>query len=269
MRTYFSIGEISKMTGLTINALRHYDKIGLIRPSVVNERTNYRYYGQEQLFLFDIVLFAKRIQLPLEELSEILNSGNMQTFNDFLNEMKRRTNDKIETLRQNIIDLDNIQEEISTGQYLTDIEDLYQRNIVERDVITSAALPSHVNNRFIKQKSRLEIEIQENNLNTTFETGSIYRIIDNKVQQVSLYKGVQLEFDSESPNITHIPTGNYLCATYTEKNREEVWQKFLKALADLGLNDPLIIEQVLFNDIFDLSNRGFELQVYLSEATQE
>ena len=65
MRSYFSIGEVSEITGLTINALRHYDKIGLVTPSVVNETTNYRYYSKDQLFLFEIIQFGRKLTITI------------------------------------------------------------------------------------------------------------------------------------------------------------------------------------------------------------
>ena len=269
MRSYFSIGEVSEITGLTINALRHYDKIGLVTPSVVNETTNYRYYSKDQLFLFEIIQFGRKLHIPLEELSEVLNSKDMNVFKNYLDEMKRKISAEMEDLRQNLLDIDSIQEEISTGEYLSGIRDLYQRNITERDVVTAKALPADVNNRFIKQRENLEREIRESALVTTFDSGSIYRIINHKVEQISIYRGVVLDFDTDSSAVTHIPTGNYLCATYSEKNREQVWQKFLSAIMNLSISDPLIIEEELLNDVFHNNERAYELQVYLSEATPE
>ena len=69
MRNYFSIGEVSKMTGLTINALRHYDKIGLCKPTYVNEETNYRYYHANQLFIFEIISLSNSVKSTLRLLT--------------------------------------------------------------------------------------------------------------------------------------------------------------------------------------------------------
>ena len=35
MEKYFSIGEISKLSNLSVQTLRHYDKLGLLKPSLV------------------------------------------------------------------------------------------------------------------------------------------------------------------------------------------------------------------------------------------
>ncbi|MEX2120445.1 MAG: MerR family DNA-binding transcriptional regulator [Pirellulales bacterium] len=42
----FSIGEFSKITGLTVKTLRFYHEQGLLVPSCVGEETGYRYGRQ-------------------------------------------------------------------------------------------------------------------------------------------------------------------------------------------------------------------------------
>ena len=44
MKQYFSVGEAAKAAGTTSETLRHYDRIGLVKPSKKDEWTNYRYY---------------------------------------------------------------------------------------------------------------------------------------------------------------------------------------------------------------------------------
>lgn len=44
MKKYFSVGEAAKTVHTTTETLRHYDRIGLVKPSRKDEWTNYRYY---------------------------------------------------------------------------------------------------------------------------------------------------------------------------------------------------------------------------------
>ncbi len=43
------IGEFSKLTKMTVKALRYYDKLGLLKPAFVDGDTAYRYYTENQL----------------------------------------------------------------------------------------------------------------------------------------------------------------------------------------------------------------------------
>ena len=43
------IGEFSKLAKVSIKTLRYYDKIGLLKPAMIDSATQYRYYTVEQL----------------------------------------------------------------------------------------------------------------------------------------------------------------------------------------------------------------------------
>ena len=73
MKDYFSIGEISKLTGLSDHALRYYDKIHLVTPAIVNEQNEYRYYSYLQLFTLDWVRYLQTIGFSLDEIRDILS----------------------------------------------------------------------------------------------------------------------------------------------------------------------------------------------------
>lgn len=45
------IGEFATITGISINMLRNYDKIGLLIPEYVDEVNNYRYYNESQIII--------------------------------------------------------------------------------------------------------------------------------------------------------------------------------------------------------------------------
>lgn len=45
----FSIGEFSKITGLTVKTLRFYHEEGLSTPSFVDMATGYRHYNVDQI----------------------------------------------------------------------------------------------------------------------------------------------------------------------------------------------------------------------------
>ena len=45
----YKIGDFSKMSKVTIKALRYYEKEGLIVPAYIDENNGYRYYESKQL----------------------------------------------------------------------------------------------------------------------------------------------------------------------------------------------------------------------------
>jgi DNA-binding transcriptional MerR regulator len=55
----YSIGEFSKINNITPKTLRHYDRIGLLKPDRVNDWTGYRYSSGSQLPLDEIGMLLK------------------------------------------------------------------------------------------------------------------------------------------------------------------------------------------------------------------
>lgn len=70
---YLQIGELAKVTGLAVSALRYYQELGLLEPNHVSERTNYRYYKQSDITLAKFIKKSQKLGFSLEEIKEILD----------------------------------------------------------------------------------------------------------------------------------------------------------------------------------------------------
>ncbi len=46
MEKFFSVSQTAEIVGMTAETLRHYDRIGLVRPNKTDEWTGYRYYTE-------------------------------------------------------------------------------------------------------------------------------------------------------------------------------------------------------------------------------
>jgi DNA-binding transcriptional MerR regulator len=71
----FSIGEFSKITGLTVKTLRFYHEQGLLDPTHVDSETGYRYYDASKIETARIITHLRGLDLTLEEIGEILRRG--------------------------------------------------------------------------------------------------------------------------------------------------------------------------------------------------
>ena len=68
-----TVGEISKMTGISVRTLHHYDAIGLLHPAQVTE-AGYRMYSDQNLQRLHTILLLRQLQFPLKEIRQILDS---------------------------------------------------------------------------------------------------------------------------------------------------------------------------------------------------
>ena len=70
----FKIGEFSRLSQVTVKALRYYDKIGLLKPADVDRFTSYRYYSASQLPRLNRILALKDLGLSLDQVAQLLES---------------------------------------------------------------------------------------------------------------------------------------------------------------------------------------------------
>ena len=99
MRT---VHEVSKLSGVSVRALHHYDKIGLLHPAQVSE-AGYRLYDDADLERLQSILLFRELKFPLKEIKVILDSS--------IHDRNKMLEQQIELLRlqkehlENLIDL--------------------------------------------------------------------------------------------------------------------------------------------------------------------
>jgi DNA-binding transcriptional MerR regulator len=71
----WNIGAFAMASGLSINALRHYDEIGILRPAQVDPATGYRRYYPDQLAQARLICSLRAVDLPIEQLRLILDEA--------------------------------------------------------------------------------------------------------------------------------------------------------------------------------------------------
>lgn len=70
MRT---VKEVSRLTGVSVRTLHHYDAIDLLKPAAVT-KTGYRLYDDADLSRLQSILLFRELQFPLKEIKKILDN---------------------------------------------------------------------------------------------------------------------------------------------------------------------------------------------------
>ena len=68
-----TVKEVSKLTGVSVRTLHHYDEIGLLKPTKVTD-AGYRLYDDTSLGRLHSILLLRQLQFSLKEIREILDS---------------------------------------------------------------------------------------------------------------------------------------------------------------------------------------------------
>ncbi|MBA2891138.1 MerR family transcriptional regulator [Nonomuraea soli] len=68
----FSVGQVSRLAGITVRTLHHYDEIGLLSPTM-RTGAGYRRYTDDDLVRLQQILFYRELDFGLEEIAVILD----------------------------------------------------------------------------------------------------------------------------------------------------------------------------------------------------
>lgn len=72
------ISEFSKLSHLTIKALRFYEKEGLLKPASVDEWSGYRFYETSQLEIAAKIKSYRQLDLSIEEIKAVFNGTDVK-----------------------------------------------------------------------------------------------------------------------------------------------------------------------------------------------
>lgn len=68
-----TIREVTEITGITVNALRYYDRKGLLHPTVRNPQGRKEWlYDDEAVRRAKRILLLRRIGIPVESIAEVI-----------------------------------------------------------------------------------------------------------------------------------------------------------------------------------------------------
>lgn len=79
MSSSYRIGEFSKLAGVTVRALHHYDRIGLLKPQ--RGSSGFRLYRMEDMERLEQIAALKFLGIPLKEIKLLLKHGPLTLVN--------------------------------------------------------------------------------------------------------------------------------------------------------------------------------------------
>ncbi|WP_297421106.1 MerR family transcriptional regulator [Clostridium sp.] len=130
----FSIGKFSKLCSVSIQALRYYDKIGILTPKFIDMETGYRFYGTNQIVIVMIIQKMATLGLSLSEIDGFLHrndiSGIKSIFNQKRQEIKEQINELFYADKILKLYIDNIDMHKNTDFSCIEIKRIPARNVI-------------------------------------------------------------------------------------------------------------------------------------------
>lgn len=111
---FLSIGRFSRLTGISIGALRHYDELDLVRPAEVDRFTGYRRYRRGQIDLGRAIARLRDLEVPIDEIREVLATDDSTLQRRRVAEHRARIEARIHRLQRVL----HVLGQLSTGKEL-------------------------------------------------------------------------------------------------------------------------------------------------------
>ena len=81
-----SIGRMAELNHTSVQTLRYYDKLGLLKPEFVDETTGYRYYSIKQCARLDLINYMKYLGMSLDNIMAWFDSEDIASIPAMLRE---------------------------------------------------------------------------------------------------------------------------------------------------------------------------------------
>lgn len=262
----YSIGEVSKIMGISVQLLRYYCDIHLITPAHINASTGYRYFSYNQFPDIDRTRYLLKCGLKLKEIKEILEEDNPDLL---VSTLEIKEQEKREELRR----LQDAVETISwykgyfarENRELTDNLSLKVKSLPERYLV---AVPCSEEDTY----EDIHIRLHQVRYGPAYSKLTFMRQFSAILDYQALLKGefsrkylgmyVRRPEDVKLDNLLKLPGGDYLC--FRARVFSEGWNPYPIRTFFQDREPPELVLANEFEDSFrDYSNCIFELQMLL------
>ena len=258
MKKYFTVGEAAKAVHTTSETLRHYDRIGLVKPSKKDEWTNYRYYTEQDIVRLNTVRALQLMDLPLQEIKKVLDYDDLEKIVDFLAQAEKKADEKIAALQYSKAKI----------------------QLAKADYERKLPMRQHPSGTFIKEVPERVILLSDTLEVPTLDT--LWHYLDHFYEKVTPALKDQFAFEDLAGIYTEngvsrlfavctryadinglkvLPKGKYLCAGCTEENREQVLSEVIRiARTQYGVEPTFTVQLIVVSGIL---HWNYEVQVFI------
>ncbi len=124
-KVYLRIGEVAAFFGVSVKAMRIYEKMGILKPERIDKHTGYRYYTADQIKQLDALLELRELGFSLNEICDMLKSGiNKEGYMELLTHKKLMWQEKIDQAQERIDRIDEVIAKLAAAKPPTKLHEL-------------------------------------------------------------------------------------------------------------------------------------------------
>lgn len=255
-----SIGELSAMSGVHINSLRYYDRIGALKPAYVDPQTNYRYYTYLQLGIVEAIQTCIALDIPLKKYLDYTDKGGRIIRSEPLLEYgKAQAEKKIRSIKEGIRLIESLQGEIAHSRLFFNTDAPIVYDATHKRYFTMP-MGAELGEEAYVALGHLHAAAVRSGCKTGHETGFLYIYRAKEVERCLCIEIVSAPQKS-SHDIVIIPAGRYRARSVTSGTIETA-EKVFPDLFEMDYT-KYVLEVELLTGEDDTDNPLFELRCSL------
>ncbi len=255
-----TVGEMAKLNNMSSQALRYYDKIDLLKPRQIDEKTGYRYYHVNQSAKLDLINHMKLLGMSLKKINSLFKKKDVDL-------IKKNIEEQIiwieeEKKRLNIMEKAVNKFKKSLREYTIESQKkgVFFRNFPERKIFYYDCKVNIYDENmetyeFILRE--LKKQVLRKNMPAVYfcNVGSIVRknkLLANNFYSSEIFVFVDEDLDKDE-NIETIPANRYACLSFTGEEGFKNEGKKAKILIDYVNQEGLeIVGDYICEEITEL-----------------
>ena len=263
MEKFLTISQTAKLVNMTTETLRHYDRIGLLKPSKIDEWTNYRYYSSQDIVRLTTIKALQCMGLSLERIKEILSINDFSSIVHYFQLVEQSADEKI-------AELERAKEKIQRARrfYESKIndaqvrEEIFMHQLPQRVILLSDHLDEPSISNLHDYHRHFYAQVGDRKDDFAFEDiAGVYRSGDYSRLFAICSKYMEVD------NLKTSPKGQYLCANCTETDREKTIEKLSNIAKEKYLVKPqCVIELIVLSGIL---HWDYQIQIYIGDNIEK
>lgn len=260
MKDFLSIGEVSKLKGVSVKSLRYYADIGILIPAYINPKTGYRYYTMQQMFILDLIIICLNLEIPLKNFNSYVTKDGTLSMDKILVDGRRIANEKIKKLNTTIMELEHMSNHLAISKEIKKNKGEYFRYCKERYFLVAKWDGNLYDIRsFMQVTTKLYKLCEEENIASLGNQGIVYEYLENCVNNLVF---VEIEKPkSYMESVLTIPAGNFQCEVFYNENIHDGEDKYLKN--KVYKNGSFVIGREIYDSKVESEPTPIEVQVFI------
>lgn len=256
----YTVGQVSKITGVPKDTLLYYDKIDLFKPKYVDPETKYRYYTYEQFWHLDIIICCRNLNIPLATISEILKAKDNRKIVHMMKEHQKYAQAMSRYFARVSEDIDWYEKQYEMVMNADTSTEVTVQYFPEKKVIY-AENEEHIREYHVKWMEAARGVLKQPD---SFRRFSGFVMDSEGIFKDNFMKiGEYVEFETESPveieneHCRVLPAGDYACCVVNVVKRDVDFSVIRNWLAEHNIKPELVLVEEIGFQLYEYFGKGY------------